>query len=154
MTSVLLIATFFASIFELNAVCLHYIEASKERVSALQAVHDRIETLRNLAFTDLTSESYLTTLLTTPANGSSIASKVTEVVTVSDYSTGLPSITLTRTPGATVIPSVVWNSLGALSFPSTTTLVKANVSYSWNMTFTGRPRTEQTETIISDGVKK
>jgi hypothetical protein len=28
------------------------------------------------------------------------------------------------------------------------------VQYTWNMSLTGRSRTEKTETIISDGVKK
>ena len=50
-----LIAVFFATIFELNAVCLRYIDASKESIAALQGVQDRVEALRNLAFTDLTN---------------------------------------------------------------------------------------------------
>ena len=152
MITVLLIAAFFAGIFELNAICLRYIEASKESVSAIQGVHDRIETLRSLAFTDLTSQSYMTTLLTSPADTSSFSPKVTEVVTLTDYLSGTPSVTFTRTPGASVTPTVAWS--GGTSFPSTTTIVKANVRFSWNMTFGGRPRTEQTETMISDGVKK
>jgi len=53
MLAATLIATFFASIFELNAVCLRYIDATKESVAALQSVQDRAEMLRNLSFTDL-----------------------------------------------------------------------------------------------------
>lgn len=151
--TVVLIAAFFAGIFEVNAVCLRYIEASKESVSALQGVHDRIETLRSLAFTDLTSQSYMTTLLTSPADSSAFSPKVTEVVTLTDYVAGTPSVTYTRTPGTSVTPTIAWSG-GASGFPSTTTIVKANVSFSWNMTFGGRPRVEQTETMISDGVKK
>src|SRR2546430_4825989 len=52
--ALVLLVTFFASLFELNAVCLRYIDATKESVAALQDVQDRAEMLRNLAFTDLT----------------------------------------------------------------------------------------------------
>ena len=38
MVAALLLAVFFASIFELNAVCLRYIDASKESVAALQQI--------------------------------------------------------------------------------------------------------------------
>jgi len=53
--TVLLVGIFFASIFELNAVCLRYISASKQSVAAIAAVQDRAEVLRNLAFSDLTT---------------------------------------------------------------------------------------------------
>jgi len=46
-----LIGAFFVTIFEVNAVCLRYIDASEECVAAVQGVQDRIEGLRNLAFT-------------------------------------------------------------------------------------------------------
>src|SRR5712691_11237968 len=70
MVAALLLAVFFASIFELNAVCLRYIDASKESVAALQLVQDRSEALRNLAFSDLTNASYVQNLLNSPANPS------------------------------------------------------------------------------------
>jgi hypothetical protein len=180
MITVVIMAVFFAGIFEVSAVCLRYIEATKESVSAIQGVHNRIETLRNLAFVDLISQSYMTTstgidpndpnsnlpgLLALPPDGSPFSPRVTETVTLTDYSTGVsgsPSVMYARIPGATVsprapvTPSIVWT--GGTSFPTTgptkTTLVKATVTYTWNMTFGGRPRTETTETIISDGAKK
>ena len=43
MVGLVLLAVFFASIFELNAVCLRYIDATKESVAALQSVQDRAE---------------------------------------------------------------------------------------------------------------
>ena len=55
--AVVLLGVFFASIFELNAICLRYIDASKESVAAVQLVQDRSEVLRNLAFRDLTTTS-------------------------------------------------------------------------------------------------
>jgi Tfp pilus assembly protein PilV len=152
--SVMLLVVFFASIFEVNAVCLRYINASKENVGALQGVHDRIERLRSLAFTDLTSQSYMTTLLTTPADSSAFAITPTEIVVLTDYATGTPTATYTRSPGASSTPTVTWSPSGTSSFPSTTSIVKATVTYNWNTTFANRSRTEQTETIISTGVKK
>jgi type II secretory pathway pseudopilin PulG len=133
MVSVVLVAVFFAGIFEVNAMCLRYIEASKESVSAIQGVHNRIETLRNLAFVDLISQNYMTTttgtdpndpnsnlpgLLAIPPDSSLFSPRVTEVVTLTDYSTGAPgtpSVTYTRAAGATVTPrvavtpTVAWN---------------------------------------------
>src|ERR1700761_4361527 len=82
-----LLSVFFASIFELNAVCLRYIDAAKESVAALQAVQDRAENLRNLAFSDLTTSSFVQNLMATPANSSDFCNKATEVVRISAFPT-------------------------------------------------------------------
>src|ERR1700731_1152107 len=148
-----IIAIFFATIFELNAVCLRYIDASKESVAALQGVQDRLETLRNVAFTpdpagsDLANATYLQTLMATPANGSDFAAtKPTEVVTIKAYNTSTKStsgtgIQISRPAGANVTPSIDLNSL-VLPTPA---VVLVNVTYTWNM-LGGRSRSEQTET--------
>src|SRR5437868_14073271 len=87
MLAVLLVAAFFASIFELNAVCLRYVDATKESVAALQSVHDRCEKLRNLAFTDLVSTNYLQSLVAAAPNTSDFCKKATETVTIRSYPT-------------------------------------------------------------------
>src|SRR5213592_2458834 len=102
LVAVLLLAIFCASVFELNAVCLRYIDASKESISALQSVHDRCEVLRNLAFTDLTTSSYVQSLMGSPANGSDFCKKATEVVKVSAYPTANGVTQLSRSPNGTV----------------------------------------------------
>lgn len=152
MTSVMLLAGFFASVFELNTVCLRYVNASKENVSAIQGVQDRLETLRSLAFTDLTNASYMTTLLTTPSNSAPLALRVIETVTMSDYPTGSPKVTYSRAAGASVTPTVNWT--GSTSFGSATSMVKVNVRYDWTTTFGGRARSEETESLIAGGIKK
>ena len=156
-----IIAIFFATIFELNAVCLRYIDASKESVAALQGVQDRLETLRNVAFTpdpagsDLANATYLQTLIATPADGSDFAkTKPTEIVTIKAYNTSTKStsgigIQITRPAGANVTPSIDQNSL-VLPVPA---VVLVNVKYQWSM-LGGRPGIEQTETIIASGTKK
>src|SRR5258708_3460391 len=100
--AVLLLAIFCASIFELNGVCLRYIDATKESVAALESVHDRCEVLRNVAFTDLTTPSYVQTLLATAANGSEFCKKATEVVKISAYPVANGVTQFTRTPAGTV----------------------------------------------------
>ena len=146
LVAVVLLATFCASIFELNAVCLRYIDASKESVAALQSVHDRCEVLRNLAFTDLTTKSYVQSLLATPANGSDFCKKATEVVKISAYPTANGVTQFTRTPNGAVANDLTATDLG-------TSLVQVDVSTSWNM-LGGRARSETTSTIISNGTKK
>jgi Tfp pilus assembly protein PilV len=143
----MLLAVFFASIFELNAVCLRYIDASKESVAALQLVQDRSETLRNLAFSDLTSTSYVQGLLASPANASEFTKKATEVVKISAYPTPNGVTQLTRSPNGTVILNSTAASLGS-------TLVQVDVSSSWTMTLGSRARSEQVTSIISNGTKK
>src|SRR5882762_1350814 len=112
-----IIAIFFATIFELNAVCLRYIDASKESVAALQGVQDRVEVLRNLSFTDLTNATLVQNLMATPANGSEFAkTKPTEVVTIKAYDTVAKAtsgtgIKISRPTGAVVNPSIDNNSL-------------------------------------------
>lgn len=147
MVAALLLAVFFASIFELNAVCLRYIDASKESVAALQQVQDRSETLRNLAFTDLTKLSYLQALLGSPANASEFVKKSTEVVKIRAYPTANGITQLTRLPGGTVTTDSTATDLG-------TTLVQVDVATSWTMTLGRRPRSEQVTSIISNGTKK
>ena len=146
LVAVVLLATFCASIFELNAVCLRYIDASKESVAALQSVHDRCEVLRNLAFADLTTNSYIQSLLATPANGSDFCKKATEVVKISAYPTANGVTQFTRTPNGAVTNDLTATNLG-------TSLVQVDVSTSWNM-LGGRARSETTSTIISNGTKK
>src|SRR5438477_11423830 len=102
LVAVLLLAIFCASVFELNAVCLRYIDASKESIAALQSVHDRCEVLRNVAFTDLTTKSYVQSLLATPANGSEFCKKATEVVKISAYPTANGVTQYTRQPDGSV----------------------------------------------------
>ena len=146
LVAVLLLGIFCASVFELNAVCLRYIDASKESVAALQSVHDRCEVLRNLAFSDLTTTSYVQSLLGSPANGSDFCKKSTEVIKISAYPTANGVTQFTRTPGGVVSNDSTATSLG-------TSLVQVDVSTSWNM-LGGRARSEATSTIISNGTKK
>src|SRR5437868_676997 len=147
MFAVLLIAAFFASIFELNAVCLRYVDATKESIAALQSVHDRCEKLRNLAFSDLASTSYLQNLMGTAANTSDFCNKTTETVKVRAYPTANGVTQITRTPSGTVTLDSTATDLG-------TSLVQIDISTTWNMTLGGRARSEQTSTIISNGTKK
>ena len=146
LVAALVLAIFCGSVFELNAVCLRYIDASKESIAALQSVHDRCEVLRNLAFADLTTKSYVQSLLATPPNASVFCKKATEVVKLSAYPTANGVTQFTRTPNGTVS-----NDLTATDLR--TSLVQVDVSTSWNM-LGGRARSEQTSTIISNGTKK
>jgi hypothetical protein len=130
-------ATFFASIFELNAVCLRYIDATKESVAALQAVQDRAEMLRNLAFTDLTNPTAVQTLMATAPNAAPITA----------FPTPNGVTRFTRTPAGTVTTDSVAADLGK-------SLVKVDVKVAWTMTLGGRSRTEQTTNILSNGSKK
>src|ERR1700730_9389677 len=145
LVAVSLLAIFCASVFELNAVCLRYIDASKEAIAALQSVHDRAEVLRNLAFTDLTTQTTVQSLMATPANSSDFCKKATEVVKISAYPTANGVTQFTRTPDGSVSNDSTATDLG-------TSLVQVDVSTSWNM-LGGRARSEQTSTIISNGTK-
>jgi hypothetical protein len=91
-------------------------------------------------------------LMQNPANGSELTRKVTEVVTLSAYPTPDATNTIiTRGPGAIVVPTI--NSTDSL-LATNATLLKLNVTYTWNMAVGGRLRSQQAETIISAGTKK
>jgi prepilin-type N-terminal cleavage/methylation domain-containing protein len=170
MVAAILVAIFFASLFELNAMCLRYIDSSKESLAALQSVQDRAEALRNRAFDDLTRTTCdACTPLPAPAppcvtilcvhdamaiaaNPAPFSQKATEVVTISNYHPPTPPTAsevtqFTRSPNG----SVVTNSLRTAAV---TDLVKVDVSVAWTMTVGGRARTEQTSCIVSNGTKK
>jgi hypothetical protein len=159
-----IVTAFFVTIFEVNAVCLRYIDASKEIVAAVQGVQDRVEGLRNLAFSNLLSASYMTSAQPTPSpsgprpvslvfpsNTSDLAAQVTEQVTISAYPSGSPSITYTRAPGTAITPTTAPSP--APDFTGIT-LVKVNVKYTWNGMLGHRAQSEETETLISAGTKK
>ena len=147
MVAAVLVAVFFASIFELNAMCIRFIDAGKESLAALQSVQDRGEVLRNLAFSDLTTTSVVQTLMATPANAAPFAQKATEVVKISKYPMPNGVTQFTRTPDGTVTNDSVATDLG-------TQLVKVDIAVTWTMTVGGRTRTEQTSSILSNGTKK
>ena len=147
LVGMVLLLTFFASIFELNAVCLRYINATKESVAALQSVQDRAEMLRNLAFTDLTKTSAVQTVMAAPPNAASFQQKATETIRISAYPTPNGVTQFTRLPNGTVTTDSVATDLGQA-------LVKMDVSVAWTMTLGGRARTEQTTNILSNGSKK
>jgi hypothetical protein len=147
LVGLVLLATFFASIFELNAVCLRYIDATKESVAALQNVQDRAEMLRNLSFTDLVDPTAVKNLMATVPNAAPFAQKATETVKISAFPTPNGVTQFTRTPAGTVTTDSVATDLGK-------ELVKVEVKVAWTMTFGGRSRTEQTTNILSNGSKK
>src|SRR5438552_15257011 len=143
-----LVAVFLSSIFEINALCLRYISASKENVGAIEAVNDRLERLRNADFSILTSVSSMKSLLATAANSSPLANRAVETITVSDYSSGVPTITYTRSANGAVA------SVPSTADFSNSTLVQVDVTNQWPATFANRTTTAQTSTVISAGTKK
>jgi Tfp pilus assembly protein PilV len=145
--ALLLLGLFLPSVFAINGVCLRLVNASKESTAALQSVHDRCETLRNLAFTDLINISYVQNLIATPANASDFCKNATEVVKMSAYPVAHGVTQFTRSPNGPVTNDSIATDLGS-------TLVQVTVSTSWNTTFGGRARSEETTTIISNGTKK
>ena len=147
LVGMVLLATFFASIFELNAVCLRYIDATKESVAALQSVQDRAEMLRNLAFTDLTKTEVVQALMANAPNAASFALKATETVKLSAYPAPNGITQFTRSPSGVVTADSVATDLGS-------ELVKVEVNVAWTMTLGGRARTEQTTNILSNGDRK
>ena len=146
LVATLLLASFFASLFEANAVCLRFIAASKQSVGAIEAVQARAEVFRNLAFSDLTTTSFVQNLLATAANTSDFAKSATEVVKITAYPTANGVTQMTRATNGTVSLDSTAASLG--------TLVKVDISQTWIGVLGGRQRTEQTSLIISDGTKK
>jgi Tfp pilus assembly protein PilV len=151
LVAVTLVVGFFVSLFEVNGICLRYIKSSKNNVAALQGVHDRLEQLRNLAFSDLTTASTVQSLMATSANTSEfLARSPTEVVTLKAYPTADATNTqITRSPGAS---SATINTTD--SSLSGATMVKVKVVYTWTEALGGRSRSEQSETVISAGTKK
>ena len=147
LVATLLLASFFASLFEANAVCLRFIAASKQSVGAIEVVQARAEVFRNLRFTDLTTTSYVQNLLATAANTSDFAKSATEVVKISAYPTANGVTRMTRATDGTVSLDSTAASLGS-------TLVKVDISQTWIGVLGGRQRTEQTSLIISNGTKK
>jgi len=85
--------------------------------------------------------------MATPANASDFCKNAAEVVTMSAYPTATGGNSIYRSPGGSVTTNSVATSLGS-------TLVQVTVSSSWNATFGGRARSEETTTIISNGTKK
>jgi hypothetical protein len=142
-----LIVAFFSAVFEVNAICLRYVSAAKETVAAISAVNDRAEKLRNLSFDDLKKPDVISSLMSGPANTSDLASRLSEVVKISAYPTPNGVTEIRRASNGTITTASVATDLGS-------TLVSVSVSSTWNAVFGGRTRTEQINTVISNGTKK
>jgi len=147
LVALLLLGLLLPAVFAVNSICLRLVSTTKESTAALQSVHDRCETLRNLAFTDLTSSSYVQNLMVTAPNASDFCKNATEVVTMSAYPAATGVSQFTRSSNGSVTTNSVAASLGS-------TLVQVTISTSWSATFGGRARSEETTTIISNGTKK
>ena len=179
----MIVTVFFASLFQLNATCLRYISASKENISSLECVQDRIEQLRNMEFPKLVDPTYLTSQppvgatvppgplmplyrnLTTPANESILAQQATEEVTISAFGSGgatSPRVKITRGPGASI--GAVGQRADVNVAPTVTwlagsnfndvTLVQVDVKYAWKAVLGGRQRSETSSTVVAAGTKK
>jgi Tfp pilus assembly protein PilV len=182
MITALVLGVFFASLFEVSAVCLRYISASKENITAVECVQDRIEQLRALDFTSLTNTTYLAVAptpppaspaptppqrrnLTTPANASGLAKNAIETVKISNFSGGTiatPAVTFVRTAGASINETTAFadtNIAPSITWSggstlSSATAVQVDVTYEWNAVMGGRTRRETSSTIVSAGTKK
>jgi hypothetical protein len=162
--TVVILAIFFAAIFELNAVCLRYIDATKESVAGLQSVQDRAEMLRNLGFKDLVNTDAVQTLLANAPNGADFTEKATETVKLSAFPTPNGVTQFTRSPGGVLRenppPNPPTRSPGGVVTRDSTAidlgkeLVKVEVKVAWKMTLGGKTRTEETTNILSNGSKK
>src|SRR5438477_1404677 len=100
--ALLLLGLFLPSMFAINGVCLRLVNASKESTAAIESVHDRCETLRNLAFTDLVNISYIQNLIATPANASDYCKNATEIVKISAYPVAHGVTQFSRSPNGPV----------------------------------------------------
>ncbi len=143
----LLVTTFFSGIFEVNALCLRIITAGKETMAAISDVQDRAELLRNLSFRDLTNPDAVKSLLAAPANAADFATRTTEVVKLTAWPTPDGTTQFTRNSNGTVALNSTAASLGE-------TLVRIDVTCTWNTTMGARVRSEQATTIVSNGTKK
>jgi type II secretory pathway pseudopilin PulG len=182
MIAAAVVGVFFASIFQVNAVVLRYISSSKENVSAIECVHDRLEAFRNQDFQNLIDPTYQSVAptpppaspaptppqrrnLTTPSNASELAQQATEIVTMSTFANGAattPKVTYTRAAGAKINTAAAYadtNTVPTKVWTGGTTLsgaraVLVDVTYQWNAVLGKRSRSETSSTIIVAGTKK
>jgi type II secretory pathway pseudopilin PulG len=177
------VGIFFAGIFEVSAVCIRYISSTKENITAIECVHDRLEQMRGTDFTSLTDATYWNTVpavpaaspspspsqrrsLTVPSNPAPLASQATETVTISTFSGAsatTPKVTFVRAPGAVINTSQNFSDTnllptttwaGGSAFSANTSAVQVDVTYTWNAVLGGRSRTETSSTVIAAGTKK
>lgn len=182
MVTSLLLAVFFAGIFEVSAVCLRYVSSSKENIAAIESVHDRLEQLRNVEFANLVDPAFLAVVpavpapspmpsppqrrnLTTPANESELASHAVEEVTISRFdgtTATTPRVKFTRVAGAKINSKQKFsdtNITPTVVWTGGTTLaaataVQIDVKYTWTATLGRRSRSESASAIVSAGMKK
>jgi Tfp pilus assembly protein PilV len=182
MVSAIIMGIFFSGIFEVTGLCIRYISSSKENISAVECVHDRIEQIRGTDFTSLIDPTYMAVTpaipaaspspsppqrrnLTVPSNTSPLASNAKETVTISTMSgttATTPKVTYVRQPGAkwnTSTPFSDTNVAPSVTWTggsslSAATAVQVDVTYSWSSVLGQRALTESSSTIVCAGTKK
>ena len=125
-----------------HAIRVRRIRASEESAAAAQAVKDRRDMLRNLAFADLTNPARIRSVLETAANGSDFCKKATEVTKISASPVPHGIMQFTRAPDGTVKIDSTAANLGSL-------LIEIHISAALQATF-GRGRWAQTRMVVAN----
>ena len=150
MVAIVLAAGGFAALSALGGQCVYMINSGKELISAQQALQNRVEQLRNLPWTQVTSSSYLANnvLSTTPSQNGSYLNNLSETISVNAYPTPSPSpgIKLTVSNGAVATNST--NSAIAQG-----TLCRIDVTESWTAGRSGRARSISTSTVQAQNTR-
>jgi hypothetical protein len=137
------VAVFFCAVYAISARCLLVLEQGREVSAAQFSLQDRLEQLRSLAWSQLTSATYLqSSVLNTATNTSVNLGSLTETVTVNAYPTAIsPQNDVVRSGGSASI-------LTSNASMSSQQIVRLDITLSW-VSRSGRQQTQSETTLVS-----
>lgn len=143
MVAVAIVAVIFSGLFVLSSHCMNITNSGRQAAQASLGIADRMSTLRNSTWAQLTNSSYLqNSVLNTPTSGSSKLNTVTETITINTYPTPLsPAISVIRSPSSSSVSTT--NSSIANG-----NMARVDILLSWSGPG-GRTRVQSTTTIIA-----
>lgn len=149
MVAIVIAAGGFAALSALGGQCVYMIDSGRELISAQQVLQNRVEQLRNLPWTQLTSSSFLANnvLNTAASQNASYLNNLSETISVNAYPTAVsPAINLTASNGAVTTNST--NSAIAQG-----ALCRIDVTESWTAGRNGRARSISTSAVQAQNTR-
>ena len=139
-----IVAVLFTGLFSLSSHCLTLTSAGREAALASLALTERMATLRECTWAQLTSANYLqSSVLNSATNSASQLSTPVETITVNTYSTALtPAISVVRSSTGVASVSTTNNSI------ANGNMARVDIALSWKGS-SGRSRTQSTVTIVA-----
>ena len=142
-----IMALFMGGLFAMNGRNIQLLKSGKESFSATVVLEERAEQLRRGKWSEITSDTYLQTILSAPPSSGANLPSVAEQIVISAYPPVSPALASTIVTRSSTGAVVVVSSNPVFSTADT---VMATFRATWSGTPGGRTRVREISTVIAN----